>query len=210
MPFGSTRRPRSPRTRLLTAVILIGAALAAGCGGATPNATTAAGRGAPATRSSTTTAATAAAFTGSGVSPALAFAKCMRANGVPNFPDPLAGGGFKFPVTGGSEPQAPAFRAAQSKCHSLLGMDLPGPGSTTHPSDRTLRKLVRIAQCMRRHGIAQFPDPRTSIPADTSAYREITDFDGAILLFGGTLDMAAPAYRQALTACGAPPLGLHH
>ena len=40
--------------------------------------------------------------------------------------------------------------------------------------------------------------------------KEITDFDGAILLFPSTINLQAPAYRRALTACGAPPLGLPH
>jgi len=63
---------------------------------------------------------------------------------------------------------------------------------------------------MRQHGVPQFPDPATSVPSHPSGVREITDFDGAILLFPSTIDMEAPAYRQALTACGAPPLGLPH
>jgi hypothetical protein len=40
--------------------------------------------------------------------------------------------------------------------------------------------------------------------------QEVTDYDDAILLFPTGLDMHAPAYKQALTACGAPPLGLPH
>ena len=65
---------------------------------------------------------------------------------------------------------------------------------------------------MRRHGVSQFPDPRTTVPSDplSLGISEITDFDGAILLFPQSLNMQAPAYRQALTACGAPPLGLPH
>ena len=34
--------------------------------------------------------------------------------------------------------------------------------------------------------------------------------DGAVLLFPSSINMEAPAYRQALTACDAPPLGLRH
>ena len=63
---------------------------------------------------------------------------------------------------------------------------------------------------MRRHGISQFPDPQTTFPSHPVGNREVTDFDGAILLFPSTIDMQAPAYRQALTACGSPPLGLQH
>ncbi len=91
-----------------------------------------------------------------------------------------------------------------------MGGDPPGPGTATHPSARTLAKLVAIARCMRRHGVPQFPDPRTSVPSNPSDIQEITDFDGVILLFPTTMNLQAPAYRQALKACGAPPLGLPH
>jgi hypothetical protein len=135
----------------------------------------------------------------------------MRANDVPNFPDPNPGGGFHLGA--GIDPSSPAFKAAQAKCQKLLPSGaLPGPGTTTHPSAQTLAKLLKIARCMRQHGVPQFPDPATSVPANPlgSGIREVTDFDGAILLFPSTINMQAPAYRQALTACGAPPLGLPH
>jgi hypothetical protein len=50
----------------------------------------------------------------------LKFAKCMRAHGISNFPDPKLGGG---PVTiGGSgiRIQSPQFLSAQHACQSLL------------------------------------------------------------------------------------------
>jgi hypothetical protein len=136
----------------------------------------------------------------------------MRSSGVPSFPDPSPGGGFEFHVSA-AVGSSPAFKAAQAKCRKLLpGGGPPGLGSQTHPSAQTLAKLLRIAECMRQHGISEFPDPRTSIPSNpqASGIREITDFDGAILLFPSTINMQAPAYRQALAACGAPPLGLPH
>ncbi len=138
----------------------------------------------------------------------LAFAKCMRANGVAGFPDPQPGSGALFPISSGVDQASPAFRTAQARCSRYLQAALPGGGG--HPSAQTMAKLVRIAQCMRAHGIPQFPDPQTSRPADMSRYREITDFDGAILAFPPSIDMQAPAYAQALKACGAPPLGLPH
>jgi hypothetical protein len=136
----------------------------------------------------------------------------MRSNGVPNFPDPSPVRGELFAVGNGVDPASPAFRTSQAKCHRLLGAGPPGPGETTHPSARTLSKLLRIARCMRQHGVSQFPDPRTSVPANLNPqqYPQITDFDGAILLFPATLNLQSPAYRQELTACGAPPLGLPH
>ncbi|HWE58371.1 MAG TPA: hypothetical protein VG228_01650 [Solirubrobacteraceae bacterium] len=132
----------------------------------------------------------------------------MRASGVPTFPDPQPGGGVTLPA--GTNPAAPAFKAAQAKCEKLIGVGPPALGSKTHPSAQTLAKLVRIARCVRQHGVPQFPDPRTSVPSNPIGIQEISDFDGAILLFPSTINLQAPAYRRALTACGAPPLGLHH
>ena len=168
----------------------------------TAGASTATGAGA--TISTSTTPRTA----GSGP---LAFAMCMRADGVPNFPDPSSARGALF-NTAGIDTSAPAFQAAQAKCQKLMGPGPLSPGSNTHPTAQTLAKL-RIARCMRQHGIPQFPDPQTSVrsnPTAAGGARVITDFDGAILVFPATINLQAPAYKQALTACGAPPLGLPH
>jgi hypothetical protein len=75
-----------------------------------------------------------------------------------------------------------------------------------------MAKLLRVARCMRAQGVHQFPDPLYNRPAhlNPDEYQEITDFDGAFLLFPTSMNLQAPAYRQALTACGAPPLGLPH
>ena len=75
-----------------------------------------------------------------------------------------------------------------------------------------MARLLKIARCMRQHGVPEFPDPRTSVPLGLfgSGYGVITDFDGAILLFPSTMNIQSPAYKQALAACGAPPLGLPH
>ncbi len=50
---------------------------------------------------------------------ALEFAKCMRANGVPNFPDPQFGANgaeFVKPVPG-LDPNSPSYQAAAAKCN---------------------------------------------------------------------------------------------
>ncbi len=209
------------RARVLTAAALLIGALVAGCGGSSHSPTAAAVS--DATSSAATAATTSArsttrsrAATSSGPSSpssgsaALAFANCMRANGVPNFPDPSPGGGQLFEIPAGANPAAPAFTAARAKCQKLLPKS-GAPGSEPPPSDQTPAKLLTIAVCMRQHGISDFPDPRTSTPASfPPGIAEITNFDGAVLLFPQTLNTQAPAYRQALAACGAPPLGLRH
>ena len=49
-------------------------------------------------------------------SAALAFARCMRAHGVPNFPDPTFSGGGPAGPQAGINPQSPAFRSAARVC----------------------------------------------------------------------------------------------
>ena len=195
--------PKRQRARQLVAATLASGALVAGCGGGSTSPTAATVDGA------TTSASNLASAGSTGPSAArpgaLAFAKCMRANGVPNFPDPNPGGGFEFHASAGII-SSPAFKAAHAQCGKFLpagGPLSPGPP----PSAETMAQLRRIAVCMRQHGVPQFPDPRTSVPhgfnPNPGEYREITNYQGAILLYPATVDPQSPAYEQAATACGA-------
>ncbi|MFD0748353.1 hypothetical protein ACFQ1L_46225 [Phytohabitans flavus] len=57
------------------------------------------------------------------------YAKCMRENGVPKFPDPQEDGGMR--INGGEvDPEGPAFKAAEEKCRSVRP-DGPGGGTRT-------------------------------------------------------------------------------
>lgn len=56
----------------------------------------------------------------------LRFAKCMRGNGVAEFPDPdVSGGGVRMQLPPGVDPNSQEFVSAQQKCQSLL-QDLRG------------------------------------------------------------------------------------
>ncbi len=164
------------------------------------------------TSGSTTAAADRARSSGSGVptqaqfqNGLLEFAQCMRASGVPNFPDPGAGGGFLLRTGAGIDPSSPVFKAAQAKCQKLVPGGLPpGPGATTNPSAQALAHWVTVAQCMRRHGIPGFPDPRTSVPSNPAggAVGVISDRDGVILVFPATIDMQSLLFTRAAAACG--------
>jgi hypothetical protein len=134
---------------------------------------------------------------------ALAYAKCMRSNGVPNFPDPTAGGGFLFHGRAGLI-DSPSFKAAQAKCHKLLP---PGPGSGPPPSAQTLAHFLKVAQCMRKNGVYDFPDPRTSVPRNpfgSGGAGVISDIEGVILVFPGTIDEQSPTFERAAAACAFP------
>ena len=51
-----------------------------------------------------------------------AFSKCMRENGVENFPDPQPGGGIAIGPEMGVNPEDPAFKEAEKKCEELMPM----------------------------------------------------------------------------------------
>jgi hypothetical protein len=53
----------------------------------------------------------------------LKFSRCMRAHGVPDFPDPPSGSGGGYGLIfggGGIDPAAPLFRTAQRSCIAIL------------------------------------------------------------------------------------------
>jgi hypothetical protein len=129
----------------------------------------------------------------------LAYSKCMRANGVSNFPDPKAGGGFQV---AGVNPSSALFKAAEAKCGKILP-GLGGPGSGPPPSAQALAHWVTVARCMRRRGIFNFPDPQTTVPSHPpTGGGEISDRDGVILVFPHTIDMQSPLFARAAAACG--------
>jgi hypothetical protein len=138
------RRPRRARAAAITATAGL-ALLAAACGSSSSS--TGAGGSA--------NAAGAASSPAASVSPALAFARCVRAHGVPDYPDP---------GSGGAEPASakqiaasnPRFPAAQTACGHLL----PNGGQQTNAQvQANLHNAVRFAGCMRSHGVPNWPDP---------------------------------------------------
>jgi hypothetical protein len=134
----------------------------------------------------------------------LKYAACMRANGEPNFPDPSSGG-FLFRVGSGVDPSSPAFRTASAKCAKFQPSGGLAPGLQTHPTAQWLAQMVKAAECMRRHGIPNFPDPGTSVPSYLgSGVREVSNIDGVIFVFPSALDPQSPAFLRAAAACQFP------
>jgi len=123
----------------------------------------------------------------------------MRPYGVGTFPDPS--GNASFQLGAGIDPSSPALKAAQAKCQQLQ----PGggaPGSGSPPTAQAVGQMLKVSQCMRRHGITNFPDPRTSLPSDRSDIGDIADRDGVILVFPPGFDEQSPLFTQAAAACG--------
>jgi hypothetical protein len=131
---------------------------------------------------------------------ALSFSKCMRAHGVPSFPDPTAGKGIQLRITpnSGVSPFSPTFKAAQASCHKLL----PGGGpSAGRPTAQDKAQMLQISQCMRQHGISDFPDPTTSPPSDPRNFGAVIGRNGVFLELPKTIDVQSPAFKQAAAAC---------
>ncbi len=180
------RRFTPPRARLLTAAALLSGVLMAGCGGSSP---------------SPTGGASGAASTASAVESGVAFARCIRSHGVPNFADPKVSGQT---VRMGSPRtiESPAFQSAAHSCQRLLPKGAP---SSEPPSPRAQARMLAVSACMRKHGISGFPDPSTSPPSNSAGNSGIIGSGGYYLAIPKSLDTNSPAFEQAAAVCNFGP-----
>ena len=89
----------------------------------------------------------------------LPFARCMRSHGVPNFPDPSSNG--KFPTAQQLGVSSSQYQAAEGSCQSLL----PSGTNDQYPAAEIpvlLDGMRTFSQCMRSHGVPNWPDPSVS------------------------------------------------
>jgi len=169
------------------------------------------GRRQPAALAATALIALLATACGGGASPAasatggptreqaaLAYAGCMRSHGVPDFPDPDGNGDFHLSNNqqgrgakgSGSTSVSSQEMAANHLCHHLLAA---GPQMDAAQNQHALSQLVKYAQCMRAHGVPNFPDPKTTnggigVPSGIGF-----DMSG--------INQKSPQYRSADQAC---------
>ena len=115
----------------------------------------------------------------------LAFARCMRSNGVPSFPDPSSSGELPKESTRQLGVSTSKFQSAQNACRHLL------PNGGGVPDQARLAQVraqaLRFAQCMRSHRVA-LPDPDSSgrIPDPASV----------------GINQGSPQFEAANQACG--------
>jgi hypothetical protein len=163
--------------RPLVATLALIALVGAGCGSNAPSKTT-----------SSSAAKAGSADTGTKVTAqdkAVKFSECIRSHGVPHFPDPDSKGEFNFGIDVSQE----VWRAAVAACK-----DLQPPGSLS--SKRTAKQqstALKFAQCMRDHGVKDFPDPANGEPLiDTTKIPSL----------GDRSPVTDPVFRPAVDACG--------
>jgi hypothetical protein len=116
----------------------------------------------------------------------LAYAQCMRSQGVSNFPDPNSQGQFDL-AGAGVDATSPQYQSANQACQSLLpggsGNQTTG-GNSNQVTPQQQAQLLQFSQCMRAHGVSNFPDP-TSHGLD----------------LGSGIDPSSPQFQAAMQAC---------
>lgn len=136
---------------------------------------------------------TGSAVVGQGIT----FADCVRAHGVPGFPDPGPDGGVSLPST--IDPQSPSYKHALADCAKLQ----PGAiGSPQKASERARIVDVEFSRCMRDHGMSDFPDPSFSVPGPGQAHGIIRG--GMYWPLPAGIEQS-PAFEKAATICGLRP-----
>jgi hypothetical protein len=83
----------------------------------------------------------------------MAIVTCYRAHGDPSFPDPVydpGDGRWHFAISPGSAPAS-----THQACQHLF------PSSNASPPvpQAQFQQLVRLAECIRQHGVPNWPDP---------------------------------------------------
>jgi hypothetical protein len=117
---------------------------------------------------------------------AVAYARCMRSNGVPNWPDPTSSGVFDKSKLTSQQLGASTSRVqtAQRACNHLL------PNGGNGPSPAQVQQIraegLRFSVCVRRHGVPNFPDPDSGRIPDPAPLG---------------IDQGSPKFQAANQAC---------
>lgn len=181
---------RLPHTAGIVLATLVAAALIAACGGSNnPSAATG------------PNAATAHAD-------AIKFAQCMRNHGVSDFPDPSQTGGVQIQqgVKGGvrslkvdgrpiKESWATFGRASRTCRH----FQPPPPRISAAQLAKVRQGAVRMARCMRAHGVPNFPDPQ--VGAGPGGRGLSVGIRANASAGGPGIDPQSPAFRAASKIC---------
>jgi len=129
----------------------------------------------------------------------LAFAKCMRDNGV-DMPDPVAGsgGGGAAIAVGGDGIDPTKMQKAFEACQSFLGAGQINGGAQIDPAMQD--KMVAFAKCMRENGV-DMPDP--VIGGAGSGTVTVIGGSGSGSTSGsvGAINPADPKFQKASEAC---------
>jgi hypothetical protein len=162
------------RTARVLALGLLLTLAASGCGKADDDGGGVASAGGTATPTSSAAAAEQEADA------PLKFSQCMREQGITWFPDPEpAGKGMRLAIPKGAD------KGKMEKAMEACKKYAPNGGEPRKLNPEELEKARQMAQCMRDHGVKDFPDPQP---------------DGNIRMLGDK-GPGDPTFDKAMEAC---------
>ena len=86
---------------------------------------------------------------------AVAYTRCVRSHGIPDFPDPDSSGQISKERVLQLKVSGSVLEAAQAACQSLWPYQPPSQAQQR----QELADDLKFAQCMRSRGLPNFPDP---------------------------------------------------
>lgn len=171
----------------LSAAVLVAVVSCAPSGASGPGVATVGGGSSGTSPSGTTGGSGSTAGGKPNRSSALKYSECMRAHGVTDFPDPNATGSLQIKAGSGTDlnPNSPTFKAAQQACAKYQ------PGGQLTPAEKaeSEKAELKLAECMRAHGITDFPDPSAT---GTIQIKATSNSD---------LNPNSPTFKKAQSAC---------
>lgn len=114
----------------------------------------------------------------------LQYARCMRSHGVSDYPDPIASGSApqSNPIVRNFASNSPVFQKAEQACRKYA---VGQPASSATETAKLVAKLLEFVDCMRSHGVPDFPDPSST----------------GGLTIPNSIDQNSPPFKRADHAC---------
>jgi hypothetical protein len=113
---------------------------------------------------------------------AVAYSRCVRSHGIPNFPDPDSSGQIPKETAQQLGVSDSVLRAATGVCSGLNPYN--SSGSQPAAGAQTIAERLSFSRCMRSHRVPSFPDPNST-----------GDYD----LRG--IDPRSPVFKSAAVTC---------
>jgi len=190
------------RRTIFVVAVLVAALAVAGCGGSSSSPGVAhlgSGTSSSADPASGGSSSPESESSASAQQKVIAFSHCMRTHGEPEFPEPSEGrllihrSDHNGHVTG-VNPQSAQFQAASKACAKLSpkGGKPPSPAEQAKLQERALK----LSQCMRTHGVPNFPDPEFSHSGGGVGIRIGGEKSGP-----SGIDPNSPQFQAAQKAC---------
>jgi hypothetical protein len=179
------------RQLIILAACTAAAAALAGCGGGDPGAADTGGSPDGQKGTSSNSGGGPGLSTGGGgkdFGKLVKFSECMRAHGVPQFPDPKQqgnGASLTLDRSSGINPDSAQFKAAQQACRAYA----PGGGTNGTVPAKVRQQALAFSACMRKHGVPNFPDPQFT--------------GGGVKVQATGINTQSPQFKAAEQACRA-------